>query len=305
MIKYALPGLIEHHNLNFFILQLKLNNPEFFYDNIEIEVCYGNPQFCIWDGGRVFSNYIQNSSEEVEHIINIYNDIYNIKTRYVFTNQILKEEDYYNRYCNILMNIINKNNNKINNNEVVVADNNFLNYLKSEYKNVNFISSTTKCLNTPELALEELNNSDFSLVCLDYNLNNNLKFLKSLSDEQKEKTELLINAICYPGCPERKNHYYLNSVSHLNYGKKYNMSYCSMAEDQYNPLDKNSKFHLDYQKIKEIYEPLNFSHYKIEGRTWNDLDLLLTYCEYLIKPEYRNCVLSRAYQIICNSYGIF
>jgi hypothetical protein len=58
MIKYALPGLVEHCNLNFFILQLQINNPEFFYDNVEIEVCYGNPQFCIWDGGRIFSNYI-------------------------------------------------------------------------------------------------------------------------------------------------------------------------------------------------------------------------------------------------------
>jgi hypothetical protein len=146
----------------------------------------------------------------------------------VFTNQTLKEEDYYNRYCNILMDIANKNNNKISNNEVVVADNNFLNYLKNEYKNINFISSTTKCLNTPELALEELNDSNFSLVCLDYNLNNNLNFLKSLSEKQKEKTELLINAICSPGCPERKNHYYLNSISHLNYGQRYKMSYCNI-----------------------------------------------------------------------------
>ena len=54
MIKYALPGMYEHANFYFNLLELKLTNPEYFYDNIEIEIIYGNPQFCIWDGGRIF-----------------------------------------------------------------------------------------------------------------------------------------------------------------------------------------------------------------------------------------------------------
>ena len=49
---------------------------------------------------------------------------------------------------------------------------------------------------------------------------------------------------------------------------------------------------MTYDMIKEKYAPMGFEHFKIEGRTWNELDLALTYCEYMIKPEYKNYVLT-------------
>ena len=41
--------MYELANLNFKLLDLKATNPECFYNDIEIEISYGNPQFCIWD----------------------------------------------------------------------------------------------------------------------------------------------------------------------------------------------------------------------------------------------------------------
>ena len=59
MIKYAIPAMYELADLNFRLLSIKKERPDLFYNDIEIEISYGNPQFCIWDGGRVFSSYKQ------------------------------------------------------------------------------------------------------------------------------------------------------------------------------------------------------------------------------------------------------
>ena len=87
------------------------------------------------------------------------------------------------------------------------------------------------------------------------------------------------------------NHYYLNSQSHLNYGKKYGMESCLIKENGLHPNTIN-RSHITYEMIKNIYEPLGFSHFKIEGRTWDKLSLCLTYCNYMIKPEFHNTVIS-------------
>ena len=57
MINYAIPGAFEMSNLNFKLLDLKRRFPDYFYLVINIEITYGNPQFCIWDGGRIFTHY--------------------------------------------------------------------------------------------------------------------------------------------------------------------------------------------------------------------------------------------------------
>ena len=281
MIKFAIPGMYELRELNFTYLDLMRTHPEYFYPDIKVDICYGNPQFCIWDGGRIFYNdYKQASIEEVRDIIDLYNNTFNIPIRYVFTNTLLKEEDYYNRFCNLIMEAGNNYHN-----EVVLNDENLLNYLKNKFNNFNFISSTTKCLLDKDLVKQELNKDKFKLVCLDYNLNKNISFLESLSPEEKNKVELLVNAICAPGCTHRKKHYDLNSYSHLNYGKGYGMEYCAIRGGAVS--NNTISTHITYDDIKNIYEPLGINYFKIEGRTWNNVDLLLTYCNYMVKPEYK------------------
>ena len=76
----------------------------------------------------------------------------------------------------------------------------------------------------------------------------------------------------------------------LNYGKNYSTPWCGIIENNFYP--NTHKNHMTYDMIKEKYAPMGFEHFKIEGRTWNELDLALTYCEYMIKPEYKNYVLT-------------
>ena len=121
MIKYAIPAMYELADLNFRLLSIKKERPDLFYDDIEIEISYGNPQFCIWDGGRVFSSYKQSSMDNIKNIIDTYNNTFNIPIRYVFTNNQLTSNEYHNRFCNLLMEI-----GANGFNEVVVADDNFM-----------------------------------------------------------------------------------------------------------------------------------------------------------------------------------
>ena len=81
----------------------------------------------------------------------------------------------------------------------------------------------------------DLNNDDYIFTCLDYNLNHNWNFLMSLSDSEKRKTEFLVNPICAPGCPQRKEHYRLNSLFSLSYGAKYSMKSCEIKENSMCP----------------------------------------------------------------------
>lgn len=279
MVKYIIPGFYEHADINLKLIDLMKTNPEIFNDNTEIHASYGNFQHCIFDGGRIFPDLVQASKEVVDNIILDYNKR-GIKVRYVFTNNQLKETDYYDRFANI---ILEEGNNGMN--EIVIADSGLENYIREHYNNYNFISSTTKCLTNPQDLKKELGKDNYYMVCLDYNLNHNKKLLESLSSEEKNKCEFLVNAICVSGCPNRKEHYRLNSISNLQYGRKYQMEECNIRYSGIHPKVLSQPNNITVNEIYNYYEPLGFSYFKIEGRTWSDMDLILTYANFMVKPD--------------------
>ena len=67
------------------------------------------------------------------------------------------------------------------------------------------------------------------------------------------------------------------------------MEFCGINYDTLHPDTR--KHHLSYDDITNIYEPMGFKHFKIEGRTWDQFALAITYCYYMIKPEYKDYVL--------------
>lgn len=283
-IKFIIPNLYENYEQNIKFLTYFKEHPECFYDNIEIEAVYGNFQFCIWDGGRIFNSYRQSTKEEIISITDRYNEL-GITTRLVFTNTELKEKDYYNRFCNEILNICaNKNT------DIVINNEGLKNYIHNIYPSYNFISSTTKCLNEQDLR-EELN-KDYKMVCLDYNLNKNKTMLESLDENQRNKCEFLVNAICNPACPFRKNHYRLNSIFYLNYGKEYKMDGCNIVYGILHPTMINSKNNLTIEEIKNYYIPNHFNHFKLEGRSLSWTENLCNYIRYMVKPEYQLYVIS-------------
>lgn len=285
-VRFALPGMYEHADLNFNLLYIYKHYPQYFYDNVGFDAFYGNFQFCIFDGGRVFEQYKQTNAEEIARIVSTYNDTFDVPIRLIFTSNTLEKKHFTDRFSNVVLELCENPKNQI-----VLVNDDLKKYIQDKYPEYTYISSTTKCLTSPTDLKNELQREEFIEVCLDYNLNKNKKMLETLSPEEKEKCEFLINAICPPGCPYRKNHYKLNSLLHLNYGKAYRTPGCPIKFNTLHPNTTNSSNNLTPEEIYGWYSQNGFKHFKMEGRTLKAHEVASNYVRYMIKPEYQLFVL--------------
>lgn len=280
-VNFILPGFYEHYKIYQDILDIKEKKPYMFQDNINIGAIYGNFQFCIWDGGRIFTQYFQTSQEKICEIRDYFNEK-NIPIRLIYTNPIVQPEHLNDRFCNLVTNLCHNGFNEIVINNPILEQ-----YLREKYPNFKYISSTTKCLSKPEDALKEIENSSYYMVCLDYNLNSNFSFLEKIPDELRNKVEFLSNAICGPGCANRKNHYKLNGFSHLHAGRQYTLDFCELKDGIMSKTTCDSKNNILPEQIYGKYTKMGFQNFKLEGRTLSTTAIILSVARYLVKPEYQ------------------
>lgn len=119
-----------------------------------------------------------------------------------FSNSLLKEEHLSDKRCNALCALFNKGKEK--QNGIIIHSDLLLDYLKVNYPNLYFVSSTTKVLTEFEELRKEINREEFGYVVPDFRLNKALDKWKTLSEEQKDKVEFLCNECCWFGCRDRK-----------------------------------------------------------------------------------------------------
>lgn len=283
---FALPGFWENRQILIPLLSLYKQNPFFFYDDIIIEAVFGNFTHVIWDGGRPFNRtQFFSNLEDIEIIQNIYNNILNISIRFVCSNLFIQQQDCYDKFGNLILSLCENNKNNI-----IVGSSYLENYIRNKYPKYQFISSTTKCLNSEEEIINELK-KDYILVCLPYNKNFDFEFLQKIPNNLKSKIELLINEKCYINCPIRQKHYI--EISKTNY--LYNYEYINQFKCFNNNLKTWSQTAIiPYEQLNK-YTDLNIKYYKLEGRIeTNFLIVLQDIITYLIKPEWQ----LRIFQII-------
>lgn len=282
---FILPGLYEHFDLLKYLLFLYENHKDFFIENINFRAIYGNFQFCTWDGGRVFPNYNHTNIEKVIEIKDFFNQK-NIPIRLIFTNNLITKNDCYEHFNNLILQVCENSLNEIVINSPILEE-----YIKKEYPLYHFVSSTTKCITNQIDMINELQ-KEYSMICIDYNLNHKKELLFNLSQKEKDKIEILINAICPPGCNYRQKHYILNSEAALNYDNYFkSIGECKINNNSLCPFDENQKSHLNSQEIEE-YISNGIYNFKIEGRTFSSIKIASIFVQYLIKPEYQLYVLN-------------
>lgn len=286
MKNFILPGISEKFRVNQALVALHNQFPHFFYDNVNFRCFYGNFAFCTWNGGRVFVTCSRDYLEDIEMKRDFFNN-QDIPIRLTMTNPLITEEHLSDRYANIIMELLDNGKN-----EVLVASPILEAYIKDKYPSFKLCSSTTKCLTNLDAARAELQSKDYIQVCLDYNLNHNKKFLESLSKEEKDHSEFLCNAICPPGCPSRKEHYRINGVSTLSGGRIFTMNECNIKSNTCGIEAMAYKNNISPEEIESYYEPMGFSNFKLEGRTLGDIELIVNYVRYMIKPEYHLTAIS-------------
>lgn len=285
-MNFILPGFYNHKEMYKKFLNFFYSHKQYFLDNCSIHAIYGNFPYTIWDGGRTFSSYSHATQEEIEELVAFYNKKYNIPIRLIFTNSRIEEKHLHDRFSNIVLELCHNDLNEIVVNSLLLE-----NYIRNNFPKYKIISSTTKCLANPKDSKEELN-KNYEMICFDYNLNKNQNFLNSLNLEEKEKSEILVNAICPPHCPSRKEHYNLNSYSYLNYGSHYKTRTCGIYKDNLYPDKEKEKNNLSQEECIE-YSKKGFNNFKLEGRTFSSKTLLLNLVKYMVKPEYQFHVLNQ------------
>ncbi len=202
---WHLPGFYIHFNFHQVWMRLMKLYPDCFMDGYRIGSVYGTFPGAIWNGGRAVIGTTRKSI--MERIIDTYNRA-GIPVRFTWTNSLLEEKHTYDTYCNLIMEVANNGKNQVLVNTSVLEE-----YLRRTYPDFAYISSTTKRITTLE-ALESELERDYALVVLDYDLNHNEDVLKAI-EPHADKIEILVDEICFPGCPKRKAHYEAESRQQL------------------------------------------------------------------------------------------
>ena len=208
-IYWHLPGFCYFFYLNQIIIKLMRDHPERFCDNYAVGSVYGTFPGAIWNGGRAVFGVT--AKGDMEKIISTYNRM-GVPVRFTWTNSLITEEHLNDTYCNLIMRVADNGKNQVLVNRPVLED-----YLRERYPHFQYISSTTKRLTDLAEVQEELE-KDYYLVVLDYDLNHNEEVLKAL-EPQASRIEILVDEICFPGCPKRKEHYADESRMQLEFEK--------------------------------------------------------------------------------------
>lgn len=287
-VRFHLPDFASQFKFNLVFSTMIKKCPEYFREGVEIASVYGTFPQSLWNGGRTTPGMCDINFAKA--VIKTFNKN-NIPLRFTFTNPMLKEEHLSDKFCNDILKLAN---NGVN--EVIVNSPLLEEYIRKTYPDYKLTSSTCKRITDPDKLIEEVQ-KDYSIVVLDYDLNNKFDILEKLPC--KEKMEILVNACCNPACKRRTEHYRILGQQQIAVCKH-------IAKKTSRPLDfkdygvadincecadrtifniKELSTHISPDDIWDKYVPMGFNQFKIEGRTSTRLNLIETYLYYMVKPE--------------------
>ena len=285
---YHLPGLFEFYELYRVFLPLFRQHREFFYDWCEIGSIYDAPGDCLWGGGRV--GYGDCAPRDVLRLTREYG----VSARLTFSNSLLREEHLSDRKCNELCRLFAEAGGPANG--VIVHSDLLLHYLEKRYPGLYFVSSTTKVLTEFQQLRRELEREEFRYVVSDFRLNRAFDRLEALPAPLKDKVEFLCNECCWFGCKDRKACY--ETVSRKSLGEDGPEHRCAAPDAEggyrFSKAMTNPGF-IGVGDISNVYLPMGFSHFKIEGRSLGSALILEFLLYYLTKPEYQLRVREEIY----------
>ncbi|MCR5502824.1 MAG: hypothetical protein K6F53_07430 [Lachnospiraceae bacterium] len=272
-IFWHLPGFCINFYLYQVLLRLMKTEPGKFQENYRIGSVYGTFPGAIWNGGRAVFGITSRS--DMQKIIETYNRE-KIPVRFTWTNSLIEEKHLDDTYCNLIMETADNGMNQVLVNTKILED-----YLKERYPDFLYISSTTKRLTDRELIRKELS-GDYFLVVLDYDLNHDMEFLRTIRDEA-DKIEILVDEICFPNCPKRKEHYREESLAQLNFDKGTPFPCPNRTKTPSFEECKKRPAFISREEIPE-YAGMGFHHFKLVGRGLPQSMLIDSLLYYLVKP---------------------
>ena len=285
---YHLPGLFEFYELYSVFLPLFRAHREYFYDWCDIGSIYGAPSDCVWGGGRVGGGLC-----DPRDALALMRE-YGISARLTFSNSLLREEHLSDARCNALCSLFAQS--QTPRNGVIVHSELLLSHLRKVYPELYAVSSTTTVLTAFAYLRREIDRDDFAYVVPDFRLNKAFDRLSTLDEKEKNKVEFLCNECCWFGCKDRKRCY--EAVSRKNLGET-EIEYRCTAPDaaqgyRFSRAMTNPGF-IGVNDILNVYWPMGFSNFKIEGRGLGSALVLEFLLYYMTKPAYQLHVREAVY----------
>ncbi len=283
---FHLPGLFEFYELYKLFFRLYKEHREYFYEWCEIGSIYGAPAECIWGGGR-----IESDSADAEAVIRLTNE-YDISARLTFSNSLLREEHLSDKKCNDICALFER----YGGNGVILYSDLLLKYIREKYPKLYLVSSTTKVLTNFVELIDEVNKDEFTYVVPDFRLNKEFDKLNKLNSIQKDKIEFLCNECCYFDCKARKECYKAVSRKSLGVGEAEHYCKAPYRSNGYSfSLAMKNPAFISIKDIKNIYLPMGFTNFKIEGRSLGSALVLEMLLYYMVKPEFQICMREAIY----------
>lgn len=284
-VYWHLPGFCLFKNLNQILINLMKSYPDCFNEGYRIGSVYGTFPGAIWNGGRTVLGFTPKG--DIERILKLYNSN-NVPVRFTWTSPLIEEKHLTDTYCNLIMRLADNGQNQVLVNTPILEE-----YLKTNYPNFKYISSTTKRITTQEKLLEELE-KDYFMVVLDYDMNHDEAVLKSL-EPMAERVEILVDEICFPGCPKRTEHYKDESRKQLEYEVSAPFP-CPNKKDIrcFDDCKKRPAF-ISNTEIKD-YISRGFQNFKLVGRGLPQQMVEDSYIYYLVKEDKQEFIRERIHK---------
>lgn len=296
-VRFHLPDFVKFSRFNLVFITMLKTSPQLFREGVEIASVYGAFPPAIWNGGRVMSDICDKNY--VRGVVKAYHDL-GIPLRFTFTNPMLEKKHLSDDFCNFIMHIADNGLN-----ECIVCSPLLEDYIRKNYQNYKLTSSTCKRITSPDALYDEFGR-DYHTVVLDYDLNHEMDVLEKIED--KKKCEILVNPCCNPGCPNRSMHYQsigLEQIYIAEQRKKqpkmqYDPQPYMQAHPEFSPVfsckcERRTIFditglknHITPDEIWNTYVPMGFEQFKIEGRTFDPINLMEHYFYYMVRPECRD-----------------
>ncbi|SFB97788.1 hypothetical protein [Butyrivibrio sp. YAB3001] len=289
-IYWHLPGFSVFRDLNSTIIDLMREYQNCFYENYRVGSVYGTFPGAIWNGGRTVLGFCPKN--EIERTIKLFNSKH-VPVRFTWTNPLIEEKHLNDTFCNMIMRIANNGENQVLVNTEVLEK-----YLRENYPNFKYISSTTKRITDPEKLHKELE-KDYFMVVLDYDMNHNEEVLKSLQPVA-DRVEILVDEICFPNCPKRLEHYRDEALKQLECEVARPFPCPNRQEKKTFEDCKNKPAFISREQMKD-YINLGFRNFKLVGRGLPQNLVLDSYMYYLVKEDsqefIRNQIVKRLTEI--------
>ena len=272
---FKLPGLFEKFDLIKKVIGVYNAYPFVFKEGCIIDSVYGSNGGNL-NGGRAISECKHNIKD-----ILYFCEQNNVLPTIIMSNTLVTyEEAAHDANATKIINNFN-----VSTTNFCVANNEVERWLLDNgVASCNIISSTTKCLDKKDLEKET---KAHGLVVLPENLINRFDIISKLPIETRSKLEVIVNSACPLNCMTRKKHYdYMSRIALKEKVPKFVCPNYNYAGNGFLYELFNTPQFVSNKMINK-YIKLGINHFKIQGRTDSDYNLIETFAYYLVKDRYK------------------